>query len=114
MHLRAITDAASPAVTTDQRLPCLSLLVAGGLSLLPSAVFGAAAQLPSTTASIKIDGVLDEEAWRTATQIRIDTETNPAENVPARVETTAYLIEDGEKLYIAFDARAGSRGDARR
>ena len=64
-----------------------------------------AAYLPSTTDTIEIDGVLDEAAWQQATQIKIDTETNPGENTPARVATVAYLVEDGEKLYIAFDAR---------
>jgi hypothetical protein len=63
------------------------------------------ASLPNTDEAVTIDGVLDEDAWKYATQIRIDTETNPGENIPARVVTVAYLIEDGEKLYVAFDAR---------
>jgi hypothetical protein len=61
--------------------------------------------LPRTNDAIKIDGVMDEELWQHAIQIKIDTETDPGENIPARVATVAYLVEDGEKLYIAFDAR---------
>ncbi len=61
--------------------------------------------LASTTDTIKIDGVLDEAAWQHATQIPIDNETRPGENIPARVSTVAYLIENGDTLYVAFDAR---------
>lgn len=63
------------------------------------------AELPRVEGAIKIDGVLDDDAWQHATRIIIDTETRPGENIPARVETTAYLFEDGERLFIAFDAR---------
>ena len=61
--------------------------------------------LASTTETIKIDGILDEAAWQHATKIQIDNETRPGENIPARVATVAYLIENGETLYVAFDAR---------
>jgi hypothetical protein len=75
------------------------------LLLLAAPAFANIASLPRTGESITIDGVLDDEAWKYATQISIDKETNPGENIPARVQTVAYLVEDGEKLYIAFDAR---------
>lgn len=61
--------------------------------------------LPRTADTIIVDGVMDEAAWRQATKIAITYETNPGENIPARVETTAYVIEDGQRLYIGFDAR---------
>jgi len=61
--------------------------------------------MPRTSDAITIDGVMDEAAWRQATQISLDNETHPGENIPALVDTTAYIIEDGERLYIAFDAR---------
>ena len=61
-------------------------------------------ELPSTQQEIRIDGVLDEDAWQDAIQIDIDVETKPGENIPARVKTTAYLVEDGDNLYVAFDA----------
>lgn len=77
---------------------CVALLVAAAVHAEP-------ASLSNTSSTIKIDGVMDEAAWANATRIQVDTETNPGENIPARVETVAYLIEDGEKLYIAFDAR---------
>jgi len=58
-----------------------------------------------TTGAVKIDGSLDDLAWRKALKIDVNIETNPGENVPAKVKTVAYLMEDGVNLYIAFDAR---------
>jgi hypothetical protein len=83
----------------------LTLVTLLALLLPISSVFANIASLPRTGESITIDGVLDDEAWKYATRINIDKETNPGENIPARVQTVAYLVEDGEKLYIAFDAR---------
>jgi hypothetical protein len=62
-------------------------------------------QLPRSTAEVKIDGVLDDPIWKDALVIELTTETSPGENVPASVETHAYLVEDGTRLLIAFDAR---------
>lgn len=69
-----------------------------------TAAFSAVIKLPHTSDSIKIDGVMDDVAWRDATQIILDVETSPGENIPAHVQTIAYLIEDGENLYIGFKA----------
>ncbi len=71
----------------------------------PAAAAVSITDLPHTSGNIIIDGVLDDAAWRDAAQIKLDTETNPGENIPARVETIVYLVEDGENLYIGFDAR---------
>lgn len=80
----------------------ISLLLA--ISVWPAAALANISELPRTNGEIRIDGLLDEQAWQDATQIDIDTETRPGENIPARVKTVAYLVEDGENLYIAFDA----------
>jgi hypothetical protein len=61
--------------------------------------------LPRVEGSIKIDGNLDDDAWRQALQIQVNTETHPGENIPAKVQTVAYLMEDGNSLFVAFDAR---------
>ena len=61
--------------------------------------------LPRVDVAVTIDGNLDDAAWRQALQINLDVETNPGENLPARVKTVAYLMEDGKNLYVAFDAR---------
>ena len=79
-------------------------MTANALVFLPASL-SKAASLARTGDEIRIDGVMDEPAWENATIIGVDTETRPGENTPAPVETTAYLIEDGRSLYIAFDAR---------
>ena len=47
--------------------------------------------LPRVEQPIKVDGSLDDEAWRHALRIDVDTETGPGENTPAPVKTVAYL-----------------------
>jgi len=78
--------------------------VMAGVMLVPTATMATISDIPRTNQEISIDGVLDDLAWTNATQINIDIETNPGENRPARVKTIAYLIEDGESLFVAFDA----------
>ena len=82
-----------------------------GFYSIPLLLFPAAAtanneplMLPGTTAPITIDGVLDDAAWQEATKISIDIETEPGENIPAAVETVAYIVENGDTLFVAFDA----------
>lgn len=60
--------------------------------------------LPHTTGTIVVDGVIDEAAWSEALRVDVDIETRPGENTPAPVKTTAYLIENGRSLFVAFDA----------
>jgi len=72
---------------------------------LPFPAIASDLDLPRTAAKITVDGMLDETAWDNATRVDIDIETRPGENTPAPVDTVAYLIEDGESLYIAFDAK---------
>lgn len=61
--------------------------------------------LPRIDSPVNIDGHMDADEWRNALQIKVNTETNPGENIPAAVETVAYLMENGSSLFIAFDAR---------
>ena len=69
--------------------------------------------LASTDLPVIIDGVLDEAAWQDATVIKVNIETEPGENIPARVETVAYVMENGASLYVAFDARDPDPGAIR-
>jgi hypothetical protein len=75
------------------------------LACAPLAAIASIPDLPRTDDKITIDGVMDEAAWAHAIAIPIDIETQPGENTPAPVDTVAYLLENGESLYIAFDAR---------
>jgi hypothetical protein len=74
------------------------------MALCCSAVQAENIDLPRTVGDIHVDGVLDEGVWRDATQIELSYENDPGENTPARVETVAYLMEDGANLYIGFAA----------
>lgn len=74
----------------------------------PAAVARASAdlpRLPHSDASVAIDGVLDDAIWKEALVVDLVVETSPGENVLPPVETHAYLVEDGARLLIAFDAR---------
>jgi hypothetical protein len=61
--------------------------------------------VPHSDVTATIDGFLDDPVWKNALVIELDTETQPGENVQPPVETHAYLVEDGARLLLAFDAR---------
>jgi hypothetical protein len=61
--------------------------------------------LPELPDSVVIDGVLDDAAWKKATKIDVGNVIYPLKNVKSDIETTAYMFEDGEYLYLSFDAR---------
>lgn len=60
--------------------------------------------IPRSSGTIRIDAVLDEAAWHTARRITLDFETWPAENIPARAKTEAFVMHDDKNLYVAFIA----------
>src|SRR5688572_26984788 len=61
--------------------------------------------IPHSKEAIQIDGILDDPIWRNALALPLTIETNPRENQTPEVETIAYLVENGDQLLIAFDAR---------
>jgi hypothetical protein len=61
--------------------------------------------IPHSKEAVQIDGVLDDAIWRAALALPLTVETDPRENQPPEVETIAYLVENGDQLLIAFDAR---------
>ena len=62
-------------------------------------------KIPHAQGPVKLDGVLDDEIWTHALVVDLAFETYPGENRPAPVATKAYLVEDGSRLLVAFDAR---------
>lgn len=52
---------------------------------------------------IKIDGVLNEEAWKQAEIIDLPYEYYPGDNIPAPVKTECRITFSKNKLYIAFN-----------
>jgi len=60
--------------------------------------------IPRVEKAPVIDGVINAQEWQQASQVELAYETNPGDNLPARVKTTAYMMEDGENIYFAFKA----------
>ena len=61
--------------------------------------------IPHSQEAVQIDGVLNDAIWRSALTLPLTIETYPRENQTPTVETIAYLVENGDQLLIAFDAR---------
>ncbi|HEX6899487.1 MAG TPA: DUF5916 domain-containing protein [Thermoanaerobaculia bacterium] len=59
-------------------------------------------RLPRAKSEIKIDGRMDEEAWKHALAVPLAVEIDPTQNVESPVAGTAYLIYDEGHLYAAF------------
>ena len=51
---------------------------------------------------IKIDGVLEEEAWKYPEKIELPFEWMPGDNLPAPVSTECLVTYDRSKFYVAF------------
>ena len=58
--------------------------------------------VPRASSKIRIDGVLDEEAWQTAAVIPLPFEWQPGDNIPAPVKTECLVTYDLHNFYIAF------------
>ncbi|MCP4155374.1 MAG: carbohydrate binding family 9 domain-containing protein [bacterium] len=58
--------------------------------------------ISEATSKIKIDGVLDEEAWKHPQKIGIPYEWRPGENTPSPVKTECMITYSKSKFYIAF------------
>ncbi len=76
-----------------------------GLYLLIFSIMAYANEtIPQIFQTVKVDGKLDESVWSNAKIIDLQYEIYPAENIPAKFKTTAYLYEDNEYLYVGFIA----------
>jgi hypothetical protein len=86
-------------------LLCAVLMLAAGLGLaaeekkpLPASQF----EIFPAAGKIKVDGVLNEEAWKNCQVIKLPTEWTPGENTPAPVDTDCMVTYDQANIYIAF------------
>ena len=75
------------------------------LLLCPVTLSAAQTEIPEVSGDMVVDGVLDEPFWAQAAVIELDLETDPGENIPARVRTRALVVDSGTSLRIAFDAQ---------
>lgn len=60
--------------------------------------------IPRISTAPRIDGVVNPQEWQAATRVLLDIETSPGENIPSDITAEAFLMEDGEVLYVAFIA----------
>ena len=86
------------------------LAVACGAALLHGVVVSARAAenvlaAQHVDADDIIDRRLDEPVWQEATRVELAYETQPGDNLPAAVATTACLARTDDALLVAFDAR---------
>ena len=58
--------------------------------------------VPRTDLDIKIDALLEEEAWKSALILELKYEVRPGENVPPPVRTDVFLTYDEKTLFAAF------------
>lgn len=61
-------------------------------------------RVPRSTAPVRVDGVLDEDAWTEALAFEVAYQVYPEENTPAPVRTEVLLLYDDRNLYAAFRA----------
>ncbi|MBX7186041.1 MAG: carbohydrate binding family 9 domain-containing protein [Vicinamibacteria bacterium] len=79
----------------------------------PPARMAQTRSIARSAGAVKIDGVLDDEIWKTALAIPIEYEWQPGDNVKPPVETTSWVAFDERHIYIAFDARDPEPGKIR-
>ena len=65
------------------------------------------------TAAIRIDGALDEDAWKNAVDVPVAWEWSPGDNIPAPVRTQCLVTYDDRNLYVAFRALDPRPGEIR-
>lgn len=58
--------------------------------------------VPRTDSGIKVDAVLDEDAWKEALTLELNYEVRPGENVTPPVRTEVLLTYDDKNFYAAF------------
>lgn len=74
--------------------------------VIPLAVTGAKVPfpVPAATSKVKIDGVLDEDAWDQALVLELKYEVKPGENIAPPVKTEVLLLYGKSHFYAAFRA----------
>ncbi len=75
-------------------------------------VFKPSLDIGPAAGAIKIDGRLDEDAWKSASHVTNFVERQPGDNTQPPVRTDVFITYDGDRLYVAFvchDDPAGIR-----
>ncbi len=69
--------------------------------------------IPRVSAPPRIDGKLDDPAWRTATKLGNFSEINPGDNTHPSEDTEVLVAFDADNLYIGFVCHETDPGDIR-
>ena len=94
------------------RLTAFSLCLAFVISTLPAAAADQASrerpaiQAAPTTQAPRIDGVLDEAVWQSATAVDAFVQQEPNEGQPASDRTEVRVLYDSKHIYIGVHAHA--------
>lgn len=84
----------------------LIILLIGNIPAIASKtfqpVYKPTLEVTRTSTPIKIDGILDEAVWKSASRADNFVERSPGDMVKPEVETEAYITYDDENLYVAF------------
>lgn len=70
-------------------------------------------QVPVVKGKIKINGILDDEAWKQALVLELNYEREPGENIQPPVKTEVRLLTSEAYLYVAFRAYDPKPGQIR-
>jgi hypothetical protein len=70
-------------------------------------------EVSRATSPIKVDGVIDEAAWESATVVDLRYEWFPGNNAPPPVATEALITFDDDNLYVGFRAQDPNPGAIR-
>ena len=87
--------------------PTAAIASAGILSGRPNVVAARAAQGP------RVDGLLDDTIWNTATRITAFVQVAPVEGAPATEDTEIWVAYDSDNLYLAMYAHYSNPGMVR-
>lgn len=74
-------------------------------SFYTSAAISEKISIPHLKSKVTFDGELNEPVWQQAQQFNLNIVNYPYDNTQSPVSTKAYMFEDGEQIYIAFDAK---------
>lgn len=72
--------------------------------LTVASVVGEPLSINRVSGEMVIDGEFDEAAWQSASRLTLDYITLPEENTPSNVVTEVRYFENGDTIYIAFNA----------
>jgi len=82
---------------------CVAVVLRGADGSAQTALSGDPIRISRAQGPITVDGQLNDEGWRNATQVSQWFETNPGDNTEPPVKSVGWLAYDDHYFYAAFD-----------